>query len=59
MVHACDKRNDKWTHTKGTEPAQKSEGNDGGMQQEMEVKVKFRITNNSEEYCVCIYKILS
>lgn len=41
MAHACDKDNDKWICTEGTAPTQINEENDGSIQREMEIKIKF------------------
>lgn len=53
MAHACDKGDDKWICTEGTAPTQMNEGNDGNTQHQTESKIKFKIINVNEIYCVC------
>lgn len=59
MARACDTANDKWICTEGTAATQMNEGNDESVQQEVEIKTKFKIINDNEIYYVCVYNTLN
>lgn len=50
MAHASDKGCDKWIYTEGAALTQEKEENDGSIQRQVEIKIKFKLP-----YYVCMY----